>query len=253
MKQVQFYWKKYINLLAPIRNTKKSVFALVAVPMLAIATAGIVYAVTASNAHNRGVVLFAGDSNIVLASGIVENQFNDYNSFVPVFAARTGRGIRSPDCLVLTGCTTNNYWQTKLAETFKKVQPDAVVTNLGINDTPAAGSSTSLGYAWYNLKIDWFMNLLPRTKPVYWSNLPCDIEPPSRQTGCQIVNSSLTKAMARWPNLHVLDWASIANSHPEYMGLVGTELGIHYTGEGHTAWGLMVKNALNARFPMPSN
>ena len=145
------------------------------------------------NDHVRAVVLFVGDSNETFGANrivwtLTWNDHND-NGYIPVMASRVGAGIRTPDCLDPTSCSTNDYWQVKLGELGARVQPDVIVNNLGINDTESPGTQTTLGYANYSKKIDWFMSLVPPTTPVLWTNLPCSIEPADRASGCASVNA----------------------------------------------------------------
>lgn len=248
-----------------MRKTKlrgKNTYMLAAVAagvagVLAISTVAIVRAVTTSNAHNRGVILFVGDSNITLGSEVIDwaltwQSHND-NGYSPVMMSRAGSAIRTSDCLISTSCTTYNYWQTKLGETLTKVSPDAIVTDLGINDTATSGTAGTPGYSYYGQKIDWFMKLVPAGKPVFWTNLPCAIEPPDRLTGCLTVNAALSQAPKRWPNLHLINWALVANTHPEYMANVGQPGAVHYNGTGDGVWANTVLSALDAYFPIPNN
>jgi hypothetical protein len=215
-------------------------------------TATTVVAGTASNAHSRGVVLFVGDSNVTLsASQIVGHTtlFDHYNDpYLPVFASRVGAAIRTEDCLDKDGCTTFNYWQIKLGETMRDVQPDAIVNDLGINDTVGAGTATTPGYRSYGQKIDWFMRLIPQTTPVFWSNLACAIEPADRQTGCKAVNEALSAARTRWPNFVLVNWAAPAHAHPEYLLHVNKPY-VHYSAAGSSAWIALVTAAMDARMP----
>jgi len=219
-----------------------------------VVAAGHVGAAFTSDGHNdhvRAVVLFVGDSNETFAANRIDwtltwNDHND-NGYIPVMASHVGAGIRTPDCLDSTSCSTNDYWQVKLSELAARVQPDVIVNNLGINDTESPGTQTTLGYANYSKKIDWFMSLVPPTTPVLWTNLPCLIEPADRATGCGAVNYSLALAAPRWSNLVVVDWASAARFHPEYMT---TDPGsIHLGSAGQQAWADVVVAALDARFP----
>lgn len=212
-----------------------------------------------SNADIRAVVAFVGDSNISfggqspVADLTYGTDLNVYpgselnDNYVPVFVARGGAGIRAPDCLT-TSCATDDFWKIKLAATFAKITPDAVVTDLGINDALIAGTATTQGYADYGDKIDWLMGLLP-DKPVFWTNLPCAIEPPAYRPGCETVNNSLTVASQRWSNLVVLNWGDIADNHPGWMRYEGTVYGVHYTDAGYDAWTQLVLGALDIAFP----
>lgn len=227
---------------------------IVIVGMAVVAVSGsIVWAASSSNANVRGVVLFVGDSNISLSTSAIDlaltaNTHKD-NGYVPVLESRIGSSIRTSDCLNPTGCTTTNYWKLKISQTLLRINPNAIVTDLGINDTTGNGTSTTSGYAGYGLKIDWFMSLIPRTKPVMWTNLPCTIEPPGLLKGCQAVNQALSAATVRWSNLWVLNWAEAANSHPTYMLTPGKD--VHLSPAGSAAWVRVVLGLLDARFPPP--
>jgi hypothetical protein len=227
---------------------------LVGVLLALLVTAGAVAAgaVNTTNAHTRGVVLFVGDSNMTLGATAIDwtltwEQHHN-NGYVPVLASRVGAAIRTPDCLDPTSCTHFNYWKLKLATILPKVNADAIVNGLGINDTASVGTATSPGYGHYGQKIDWFMNLVAG-KPVLWTNLPCAIEPSGRLTGCKTVNAALSRARGRWRNLTVLAWNVVANDHPEYMASPGTN--VHYSTAGEAAWSNLVVSALDARFPAP--
>jgi len=207
-------------------------------------------AATSQNTHTRGLILFAGDSNITMAAGafnatLTWREHND-NGYVPVFAGRVGAAIRTPDCLDAANCNTFDYWKLKLATILPKLDADAIVTDLGINDTVEAGTATTQGYVSYSEKIDWFMGLVGDV-PVFWTLLPCAIEPPARELGCKRVNVALAQASDRWPNLSVLEWNVAANTHPEYMGSSGS--GVHYSAVGRVAWARFLVDALDAYFP----
>jgi lysophospholipase L1-like esterase len=237
--------------------------------MVLLLAAGLLFAILAadasnmpSGAHNRGVIMFLGDSNISRGGkwpvwdlthgkgGLLDADHLD-NNYVPVFVARAGAGIRTLDCLTTRRrCKTYDYWKIKLRETFRNVQPNAIVIELGINDTMGFGSASSPGYSEYAKKIDWLMELLPRKLPVLWTNLACDIEPTVRNGACDRVNDALALAPKRWPNLLVLDWAAVAKNHPEYMDPnLPTAYRIHYSDPGYAAWSQLVVRALDAKFP----
>jgi hypothetical protein len=206
---------------------------------------------TSGNARTRGLVLFVGDSNVTISAGVIDAQLTYWehhdNGYVPVFASRVGASIRSPDCLD-PNCSTFNYWKLKLGTILPKLDADAIVNDLGINDTAAEGTAGTPGYAGYGVKIDWFMGLVG-DKPVFWTLLPCAIEPPAREVGCKRVNAALSQAAERWPNLVVLAWNAVANDHPEYMSSPGSS--VHYSAEGRWAWTRFVVDELDARFPAP--
>jgi hypothetical protein len=227
---------------------------LIGVLLALLLTTGAVAAnaATSSNANTRGVVLFVGDSNVTLSSNTIDwtlTWFEHHNNgYVPVLASRVGSTIRTASCLDPSGCTRFDYWRLKLASILPKVDADAIVNDLGINDTYAPGTATTPGYSQYDQKIDWFMDLVGG-KPVLWTNLPCGIEPPDLMTGCKTVNRALSMARDRWPNLTVLAWSDLANRHPEYMRSPGED--VHYSVAGQVAWSRFVVAALDDRFPAP--
>lgn len=181
-------------------------------------------------AAGGGTVLFVGDSNLSLNRGRVMAAASA-DGFEPFVAARLGFGIR-----------TDDYWRTRLAEVAGKIDPpEAVVVNLGINDALLPGTAEGQGFVDYGRKLDWLMGLLGE-QSVYWTNLPCAIEPPAFRPGCVEIDRALASAPARWTNLTVLDWASEANGHPEWMLTPGVE--IHYSRAGQEAWTAFVLAAL---------
>ncbi len=206
---------------------------------------------TDSRANTRGVLLFVGDSNEVLSSMQIETQTTLYdhidNPYIPVLAARIGATIRTPDCRVVVGCKTNNYWQIKLQSTLSTIHPDAIVNNLGINDTVHVGTETTAGYSYYGRKIDWFMDLIPASMPVFWTNLPCLIEPSPLLTGCLAVNKALAAARDRWPNLILVNWAALANDHPEYLVHPDGKPNVHDDAQGSSYWAEQVTKAVDTR------
>jgi lysophospholipase L1-like esterase len=205
---------------------------------------------TDRNSHVRAVVLFVGDSNISVSVepvywALTYGDHND-NAYVPMFTSRPGAAIRTEDCLVAVDCATTDYWKTRLGELLPEVSPDVVVTNLGVNDTAGVGTAETAGSAGYPGKIDWFMELLPEDTPVLWTNLPCDLLEDVRADACALVNDALADAVDRWPNLVVLDWATAAAGHPDYLGDI-----VHLSEEGQAAWTELVVGALDERFPAP--
>ena len=128
------------------------------------------------------------------------------------------------------------------------MHPDAYVVDLGVNDTAEPGTATGPGYADYGAKIDWLLQVLGPV-PVYWSNLPCRIEPAARLAGCTVVDAALTGATARHHNLIVIDWARVADTHRDYLGATTHGFGnVHLTDPGAKAWAGLVARTLDARF-----
>ncbi len=169
------------------------------------------------------VIGLVGDSNFVLGASELESALE--HTGVVTFAAVSGAYATSP------------FWPSSIAA----VHADRYVVDLGVNDTSSPGTPTTQGYAGYAQKIDGIMHMLGAggARPVWWTNLPCALEPPSRRTGCATVNGALAAAASRWPNLHVVDWAKVADGHPAYMdsGALG---GVHYTVAGYTAYAATV-------------
>jgi hypothetical protein len=133
------------------------------------------------------------------------------------------------------------YWPAKLTGIFAKIAPDVIVTDLGINDAAWGGD-----LAGYGIGIDRYMGGT-NGHTVLWTNLPVTLEPAKWQTTSALVNQALTEAVARWPNLVVLDWNTAATGHPEYMNAPGTD--VHLSPTGAQAWSTLVVNELDARFP----
>lgn len=218
------------------------------IALILIATLGVVgtpaaFSSTSSTATVRAFVAFVGDSNEVVMSQFVAGDLLERaNPYAMINVATPGSGIRTRDC---RGCTTGLYWQRRLTSLTRQVQPDAYVVDLGINDSVTAGAATTVGFAGYGAKIDWLMRLF-NGKPVFWTNLPCLIEPAHYQTGCRAVDAALRAATKRWSNLRLLNWARIADLHPEY--LTAGYWGIHLTDTGGPAWAKLVTLALNNRF-----
>jgi len=225
-----------------------------AIVLIAVASIGafaeIVYGASGDNANTRAIVAFVGDSNITLADGQIGVALADgthlKNSYVPILLHRSASGIRTSDCADST-CGTYDYWNRKLVPLWPKLSVDAIVVNLGINDALSPGGPTGPGYSTYGQKIDWMLNQLPAGVPVYWTNLPCSIEPETMVTGCKEIDIALTVAKDRWPNLTVLPWATTAKNHTEYMLTPGSD--VHYSLAGNQAWATLVVDALDSRFP----
>ena len=203
-----------------------------------------------SSGHVRAVVVLLGDSNETIPGLEIANALLDRpDGYALVNIARPGSTIRTADCASDTApCSTYDFWQTRVADLKARVRPEAYVIDLGINETSHPGRATGPGYAHYDLKIDWLLAQLGKV-PVYWSNLPCKIEPPNRAEGCTAVDRALAAAPTRHHNLTVIDWADVANGHREYLGAANTFWDIHLTDAGGNAWADLVARDLDARFP----
>ena len=163
-----------------------------------------------------------------------------------MMSSRAASGIRFTDCVFQTcGPGFNNYWQVRIKNVLAVVNPDAVVIDLGINDTNTQGTCDMPGWACYGQKIDWLLALLPSTVPVFWTNLPCSLEPADLLTACRTVNTALAAAPGRHPNLHVLNWDLRAFGHPTWM----QPHSVHLTTAGYTEWAALVVGALDVGLP----
>jgi len=127
-----------------------------------------------------------------------------------------------------------------------KINFDAYVIGLGINDAGVLGNTNSRGYADYGTKIDYMMKLLPTNRHVLWTNLPCSLEASQYQTGCAAINNALTAAKVRWNNLTIVGWSSASKGHPEYMK---SATDIHYSDAGNDAYTKLVLAVLNTKLP----
>jgi lysophospholipase L1-like esterase len=186
--------------------------------------------------------MLISDSNVAIAISALALDLTRGTSpaFVLVDAAQAGAGIRHP---------TSDFWAKRLGDVLAVTAVDGFVINLGINDTGLEGGATSRGYACYEAKVDWLMSLLPSSKPVWWTNLPCDIEPEYRHRGCAEVNHALAGAPKRWPNLTILDWADTARGRREF--LLPDAFQVHLSSSGGNAWAALISGAVKERFGTP--
>jgi hypothetical protein len=202
----------------------------------------------------RATVAFIGDSNIVFGFGEISTEMTPSEiGYVPINLAAARASIRWNGCRktgVGPPCPDpgfTDYWKVRIPQVVDTVEPDAFVVALGINDAGTPGTATTTGYSGYDGKIDYLMRLLPRDRPVRWTNLPCSLEPAHLQAGCEVINAALARAPARWPNLRIVDWARTAAGHVEFMRSFRND--VHYSAAGHRAYARVVIRALDARFP----
>ncbi len=223
---------------------------LVAAVTILVAVSGVVRAFSGTPAGSvRGVVAFIGDSNIVYGANRRDMIMTPSEiGYVPIDMAAAGAAIRWNGCRSTGPCPNPaflDYWKTRIPLVRSKLNPDAYVVELGINDTGILGTASTRGYANYGTKIDYIMGLLPTNRPILWTNLPCSLEPSQDQTGCGIINTALSDAKSRWPNLTIVGWCSAAKGHPEYM----KPSNIHYTDAGNDAYTNLVVAVLNTKLP----
>lgn len=218
-------------------------FTVVLLAVLALATAADAAPYDQNtDANVKATILLVGDSNINRGANEITLALLDHqNGYVPTNISRSGMGIRG------YSTSTNDaslYWQIKLAQVLPKIAPDAIIIDLGANDTATLGTAPdTTGYGWYAAKIDYLIALLPNI-PIFWTTLPCPLELAAYRAGCNIINTAIENAPARHANLTVVRWDTAALGHPEYMGTAP-----HYTSAGYTAWSNLVVSSLDAQFP----
>ena len=111
---------------------------------------------------------------------------------------------------------------------------------LGTNDTAnvAAGSQASRA-----ARISQLMSVA-HGQPVLWVNTrTLDTSGPYAEANMQLWNQALRQATAKYPNLRIFDWASVAQ--PGWY----IPDGIHYTTAGYAARAHAIAGALAAAFP----
>ena len=155
---------------------KKFVIVSAVTAVTAVCGVAAVRAVTAPKYGSvRGVVALVGDSNIVLGATSISGKMTASEiGYVPVILSAGGASIRWNGCLFgpCPDPTATDYWATRISQTRERMNPDAYVLELGINDTGEPGTATTRGYAFYGQKIDYIMRLLPNNRPVIWTTLP---------------------------------------------------------------------------------
>jgi lysophospholipase L1-like esterase len=109
--------------------------------------------------------------------------------------------------------TTNDpRWAGWLRTDLAAGRPEVVVVQLGTNDAYASRAAA------FPAALDRIMRALPRGVPVLW----CDVRIISgvgrEWTDPQwAVDAAIFRAAARWPDLHVLDYAGHFARHPEWV------------------------------------
>ena len=201
----------------------------------AVARAQLVSSASRAAQPRAFEVAFVGDSNVV--RGTTETittlrgpsaNTSGSRDYVPAFFARAGMRLNP------------SFFAHELAS--PRFEPQAIVLNIGINDTPRPAL-----YARYGKRIDKFMALFPRGVPVLFPTYPVAIEPPLRRPGAAAVNRAWWAATRRWPNLQILRWGALADGHPEWMdpSNPNPENHVHYTHDGYDALARFALAALN--------
>jgi hypothetical protein len=179
-------------------------------------------------------VAFVGDSNIVrgtretIATLRGPDAHHAPRDYIPRFFAKAGMRLNPV------------FFAHELAT--RRFRPDAVVLNIGINDTLHPDL-----YAHYGERIDKFMSLVPTWVPVLYPTYPVPIEPQARRLGANAVNRAWAIATKRWPNLRIVRWGALAAQHPEWIDQTNPApvQHVHYTGAGYAALAQFELNVLN--------
>jgi lysophospholipase L1-like esterase len=176
-------------------------------------------------------VAFVGDSNVVRGTDATIATFRGayaHGGYIPTFFAKSGVRLNPL------------FFAHELAT--PRFHPDAVVLNVGINDTLHPDL-----YAQYGKRIDKFMSLIPIWVPVLFPTYPVAIEPPARRLGANAVNRAWSIATKRWPNLQIVRWGAYADQHPEWIDPrnPAPQQRVHYTRVGYDALARVELNVLN--------
>ena len=114
------------------------------------------------------------------------------------------------------------------------------VLALGTNDTADVAAGSNVGLA---TRIQRMMSVT-RGEPVMWVNvISLLLSGPYAESNMQRWDSALTKACARYPNMRVFNWASLAK-RPWFISD-----GIHYTSAGYAARAKAIADGLAMAFP----
>jgi hypothetical protein len=181
-------------------------------------------------------VAFVGDSNVVRGTTETITALRGPDAkvsaasrhYLPAFFARAGMRLNP------------SFFAHEFSS--PRFHPDAVVLNIGINDTLRPDL-----YVRYGKRIDKFMALFPPGVPVLFPTYPVAIEPPLRREGAAVVNRAWWAAVRRWPNLQILRWGAVADGHPEWIDVSNPdpEQHVHYTHAGYDALARFELAALN--------
>ncbi len=114
------------------------------------------------------------------------------------------------------------------------------VLALGTNDTANIYAGSTVGRM---DRIEGMMSAIG-DQPVLWVNLKSLLASgPYSETNMQLWDRTLVQACARYPNMRVFDWASLANDSWFISD------GLHYTSEGYAQRARLTAAALAHAFP----
>ena len=114
------------------------------------------------------------------------------------------------------------------------------VIALGTDDTADVAVGSAVGRM---ARIERMMSVAAG-EPVMWVNVKTLLaDGPYAEANMQLWNSALLKACARYPNMRVFDWASVARNRWFISD------GTHYTSAGYAARARLIAGALAEAFP----
>lgn len=116
------------------------------------------------------------------------------------------------------------------------------VIALGTNDSADISIGSAVGA---QARISQMMSAA-HGQPVMWVNIISRLGAgPYSEPSMQSWNTALRQACSRYPNMHILDWASIAQGEPGWF----ISDGIHYTSAGYAIRGQQIAYGLAHAFP----
>jgi peptidoglycan/LPS O-acetylase OafA/YrhL/lysophospholipase L1-like esterase len=116
------------------------------------------------------------------------------------------------------------------------------VIALGTNDTADVAIGSNVGRM---ARIQEMMSAA-QGEPVLWVDVISVLNSgPYSESNMQAWNAALRQACARYPNMRIFDWASVAQPEPSWF----ISDGIHYTSAGYAVRGQQIAYALAAAFP----
>ena len=186
-----------------------------------------------------GSVLLVGDSILQYnAEEILFEMTIRHHALLPAFSTAPRLGATPEEQVLAEECAEPTYWECRLASIATKIDPDAIVVELGTNDLDHPQT--------FAAAIDPIVSAARdgRDVPVYWINVRDDIPIPQRVAAAATVNTALD-AYAAAPGhgfFEVLDYAAFAHGHPEWFADE-----VHPNAAGQAAFAKWLVDALEAR------